>query len=69
MAVLIGGSGTIRGGIAGAVFVILIPELLRYTGFPDEIAAPAKQILFGLILVIIMRYRPNGILGEGRLQK
>ena len=67
LAVLIGGSGTIRGGIAGAVFVILIPELLRYIGFPDEIAAPAKQILFGLILIIIMRYRPGGLLGESKL--
>jgi len=67
IAVLIGGSGTIRGGIAGAVFVILIPELLRYAGFPDEIAAPLKQILFGLILIIVMRYRPNGIMGALKL--
>jgi branched-chain amino acid transport system permease protein len=67
IAVLVGGSGTIRGGIAGAVFVIVIPELLRYSGFPDDIAAPMKQILFGLILILIMRYRPNGILGEQKL--
>lgn len=67
IAVLIGGSGTIRGGVAGAVFVILIPELLRYVGFPDEIAAPLKQILFGLILIIVMRYRPNGIMGALKL--
>jgi len=67
IAVLIGGSGTIRGGIAGAVFVILIPELLRFAGFPDEIAAPFKQILFGLILIIVMRYRPNGIMGALKL--
>jgi len=67
IAVLVGGSGTIRGGIAGAVFVILVPEMLRYAGFPNDIAAPLKQILFGLILIIIMRYRPNGLLGELKL--
>ncbi len=67
IAVLLGGSGTIRGGIAGAVFVIVIPELLRYAGFPDDIAAPLKQILFGLILILVMRYRPNGLFGELKL--
>ena len=67
IAVLVGGSGTIRGAIAGAVFVIVIPELLRFTGLPDSIAAPMKQIFFGLILILIMRYRPNGLLGELKL--
>jgi branched-chain amino acid transport system permease protein len=67
IAVLIGGSGTIRGSIAGAVFVILVPELLRYVGLPDSIAAPARQILFGIILIMVMRYRPNGLLGELKL--
>ncbi len=67
IAVLVGGSGTIRGSIAGAVFVIVVPELLRMTGLPDDIAAPMKQIFFGLILIIIMRYRPNGLMGELKL--
>ena len=67
IAVLVGGSGTIRGAMAGAVFVIVVPELLRYAGLPDNIAAPMKQIFFGLILILIMRYRPNGLLGELKL--
>lgn len=67
IAVLIGGSGTIRGGIAGAVFVIIVPELLRYTGFPDDVAAPLKQVLYGLILIMVLRYRPNGIMGDLKL--
>ncbi|MEN8223754.1 MAG: branched-chain amino acid ABC transporter permease [Bacteroidota bacterium] len=67
IAVLVGGSGTIRGGIAGAVFVIVIPELLRHTGMPDEVAAPLKQVLFGLILILVMRYRSNGLLGALKL--
>ncbi len=67
IAVLIGGSGTIRGGVAGAVFVIVLPELLRYSGLPDDIAAPMKQIIFGLILILVMKYRPNGLMGELKL--
>ncbi len=67
IAVLVGGSGTIRGAIAGAIFVIVVPELLRFAGLPENIAAPMQQIVFGLILIIVMRYRPNGLLGELKL--
>jgi branched-chain amino acid transport system permease protein len=67
IAVLLGGSGTIRGAVAGAVFVILLPELLRYAGLPDSISAPVNQMIFGLILILIMRFRSNGILGELKL--
>jgi branched-chain amino acid transport system permease protein len=67
IAVLLGGSGRIRGAVAGAVFVILIPELLRFAGIPDDIAAPMKQILFGLLLILVMRYRPNGLMGDLKL--
>lgn len=67
IAVLVGGGGSIRGSIAGAVFVILIPEILRYSGLPDDVASPLKQMFFGLILILIMRFRPNGILGEMKL--
>ena len=64
MAVILGGSGTIRGAVAGAAFVILIPEILRFTGMPDNVAAPLKQMIFGLILILVMRYRPGGLLGN-----
>jgi branched-chain amino acid transport system permease protein len=67
IAVLVGGSGSIRGAIAGAVFVILLPEVLRYSGLPDSIAAPMEQIFFGLLLIIVMRFRPNGLLGKLKL--
>jgi branched-chain amino acid transport system permease protein len=63
IAVLVGGSGTIRGSIAGAFFVVALPELLRFAGLPDEFAAPLKQICFGLVLILVMRFRPNGLLG------
>ncbi len=67
VAVLIGGSGTIRGSIAGAVFVIVLPELLRFAGLPDSVAGPMEQIMFGLILILVMRFRSNGLLGELKL--
>ena len=63
-ALFIGGLGNIKGPILGAVFVIILPEILRFVGMPDAIAANMRQIIYGLALVIIMFVRPQGLLGE-----
>ncbi len=62
-AVLIGGTGNIKGPVVGAVFVVILPELLRFVGFPDSIAANLRQIVYGLALIFLMRYRPQGLAG------
>lgn len=66
-AVLIGGSGNTRGPVIGAVFVVILPELLRFVGLPDSIAANMRQIIFGLLLIWLMRYRPFGLWGERKM--
>jgi len=67
-AVLIGGTGNIRGPVVGAIFVIVLPEILRFVGFPDSVAANLRQIVYGMALIVFMYYRPQGIAGEYRLQ-
>ena len=67
-AVLIGGAGTIRGSIAGAIFVVVLPEALRFLGMPDSIAANMRQIIYGLLLVTLMMFRPKGIWGDYEIQ-
>ena len=66
-AVLIGGSGNLRGPVLGAIFVVVFPELLRFVGLPDSIAAHLRQIICGLLLILLMRLRPYGIWGEERI--
>lgn len=63
-ALFIGGIGNIWGPICGAAFVILLPELLRWVGLPDTNAAEIRQIIYGLALVLIMIFRPQGIAGK-----
>ncbi len=63
-ALFIGGTGNIRGPILGAVFVVTLPEILRFVGMPDSIAANMRQIIYGLTLVLVMNYRPHGLWGE-----
>lgn len=66
--VLIGGTGNIKGPIIGAVFVVLLPEILRFVGLPDSIAANLRMIIYGLALCLFMYLRPQGIAGEYKFQ-
>ena len=66
--VIFGGMGTIEGSLLGAFLLVLVPELLRFVGLPSSVAAPLRQMLYGLILVVLMIKRPQGILGRYRFQ-
>jgi branched-chain amino acid transport system permease protein len=63
-AVLIGGTGNLKGPMVGAIFVVLIPELLRFIGLPDNLAANMRMIIYGLTLCLFMYFRPQGIAGQ-----
>ena len=67
-AVIIGGTGNIKGPIIGAIFVVVLPELLRFVGLPDSVAANLRQIIYGLMIIILMRLRPQGLAGEYALR-
>lgn len=66
--ILVGGSGNMKGPIIGTFFVILLPELLRFIGLPNTLAANIRQIIFGMLLVFFMLFRPKGIAGEYKLE-
>jgi branched-chain amino acid transport system permease protein len=61
--VIFGGMGSIQGSVIGAVILVLLPELLRFLGMPSSIAAPLRQMIYGLLLIILMIKRPRGIMG------
>nr|VFJ65136.1 MAG: branched-chain amino acid transport system permease protein [Candidatus Kentron sp. FM]VFJ65992.1 MAG: branched-chain amino acid transport system permease protein [Candidatus Kentron sp. FM]VFK15865.1 MAG: branched-chain amino acid transport system permease protein [Candidatus Kentron sp. FM] len=65
--VLVGGVGNFRGPIIGASILITLPELLRFMDFPDAQAANIRLAIYGLMLVLMMHFRPQGIGGEYRL--
>lgn len=67
-ALFIGGVCNIRGPLLGATFVVLLPEILRFVGMPDSIAANMRQIIYGLALVLVMYFRPKGLWGESVLK-
>jgi branched-chain amino acid transport system permease protein len=66
--VLIGGLGSIKGSIAGALFYVLLPELLRFINISDAPAANLRMMIYALILIIIVMYRPHGFFGKYKFQ-
>ncbi|HEY4493734.1 MAG TPA: branched-chain amino acid ABC transporter permease [Candidatus Paceibacterota bacterium] len=65
--VTFGGLGSLKGPVIGAVIMVLLPEALRFVGFPPEVAAQMRQAVFGLALILLMLYRPQGLVGEYKL--
>ncbi len=57
--VVLGGMGSIVGVILGALVLILLPEYLR--AFSDY-----RMLVFGAVLVIMMVFRPQGIVSNVR---
>ena len=62
--VIVGGLASIRGSIAGTFIIILIPELFRFLSLPSSILGPARQIIYAVILIGILIYRPRGLFGR-----
>jgi len=53
---ILGGLGTMRGMYFGAAMLIIFPEVSRFL-------MDYRFVLYGLILVLMMRFRPQGLLG------
>jgi branched-chain amino acid transport system permease protein len=65
---LVGGMGNFRGPLVGAGILIAIPEALRFLQIPDAMAAEIRLMAYGLLLILIMRFRPQGLAGSYRVE-
>jgi branched-chain amino acid transport system permease protein len=67
--VIIGGMGSIIGSIFGAVFMTLLPEVLKLSAtsltgvYPNAFGkiASARDIVFGLAIILFLIYEPQGL--------
>lgn len=62
--VILGGTGNFRGSIVGALLLVLFPEFLRLLPIPDAVAANLRMVLYGVLLILLMRFRPQGLAGS-----
>ena len=54
--------------MVGAVVVVILPELLRFVGLPDAVAANLRQIIYGVVLIVLMFIKPQGLLGDATVK-
>jgi branched-chain amino acid transport system permease protein len=62
--VVFGGMASLPGSVIGAAVLVILPELLRFLGMPSSIGASVRQMIYGLLLVILMILRPQGLIGK-----
>ena len=65
--IIIGGRGTMWGPVLGSAILMAFPELLRFLGISGSAAANVRQIIYGLLLVLVVIFRPHGLVGKPRL--
>ncbi|TKX45864.1 branched-chain amino acid ABC transporter permease [Halorubrum sp. ARQ200] len=68
VAVILGGSGSNRGALFGGIVIVAIREGTR---FLNDVAlpvdpAPLRLLLIGVVIIAVMRYRPQGVLPPQR---
>jgi branched-chain amino acid transport system permease protein len=70
--VVLGGLGRIRGTIFGVSVLYLLPEIFRMFELPfldSKNLDTYKMMVYGLLMVLVMRFRPKGIFGKTALKK
>ena len=66
--VILGGLATIWGSLLGAMAFVLLEEGMRFLTFvPTEYTGQARQVVLGILLVLLMLFRPQGLVGRYRL--
>ena len=66
--VILGGAGNLIGSVLGAAILVILPELLKFIDLPIDIADKSRLLLYGLVMVLILIFRPQGLLGERKTQ-
>jgi len=63
-ALMIGGAGSFWGGLLGAVVILGLEECTRFIALPPNAIGPIRTMIYAVILIAVMLYKPNGILGK-----
>jgi branched-chain amino acid transport system permease protein len=62
--VVVGGARTLVGSILGPFLLLALPQVLTMIDIPTTFAAAMRQLLYGVLLVLFMLFRPQGLAGE-----
>lgn len=69
--IIVGGMGTVLGSIIGAIFMVLLPEVIATLSGPLASAYPAFSprigaiavVVYGLVIIFFLLFEPDGLFG------
>lgn len=67
--VVLGGTANLYGTVLGSVLLVGLPEALRFLRADQEIVDALRTLIYGVMLVLFMRFRPEGLIPEYRLPR
>jgi branched-chain amino acid transport system permease protein len=62
--VIVGGLASFRGTLLATILLVSIPEVLRFFTIPSSILGPTRQIIYAIILLFILLWKPRGMFGR-----
>ena len=66
--VILGGLATLWGSLLGALVFVLLNEGMRFVPFlPGELVGQARLAILGILIVLLMLFRPQGLVGRFKL--
>lgn len=67
--VAFGGSGTFWGPVVGTAILFTTFEAMRFLPLPPHIMGPMRWIIYSMILILIIIFKPTGIMGKKLIRK
>jgi branched-chain amino acid transport system permease protein len=64
--VILGGQGNALGAALGAIVISVIPGLMTYLPLGSTNVGAWSQIIYAVLLLVMLRLRPRGLIPEGR---
>lgn len=62
--VVLGGTANLWGSAVGAFLLIIIPEILNFLPGASDLIVPLRGFIYGVLLILFMRFRPEGLVPE-----
>jgi len=62
--VVLGGTANLWGSAVGAFLLIIIPEILNFLPGASDLIVPLRGFIYGALLILFMRFRPEGLIPE-----
>lgn len=67
--VVVGGMGSYWGPVIGAVLLLLLPQAISFLNFPASVMAPLQGVIFSLLVIIFLFWRPQGLIPPAKRQQ